>query len=426
MMKETFLQFVWMHNLYEKRNWFFGDDVSIEIINGGTLNHDSGPDFTNACIKIGGVKWVGNVEIHINSSDWEKHQHHKDKAYNNVILHVVLNNDGAVTRENGELLPTIEIAIEKTVLQLNERLVEEFDWPACKLFMSDVPDIYWSVWLNRLMIERLQSKTEQVEQLLKELKTDWEQCFFIYFLKYFGLNVNQLPFELLGRKTPVNAIYRQKGNLFQIEAILFGQSGLLNDALLGDDYFLQLRDEYHHLRKKFGMNGIEPHLWKFLRMRPSNFPTIRIAQLAQVLNQTDDLLNFVLNAEHVSDLRRMLNVQTSDYWESHYVFNKDAKKTSKKIGKSSVDTIIINAIIPFLYVYAELNAKPYLQDRVMKFLEELPPENNKVVNRWKDLGCKAKNALDSQGLLQLKNVYCNHKKCISCQIGAKLYLRRMS
>ena len=237
----------------------------------------------------------------------------------------------------------------------------------------------------------------------------------------FGFKVNSIPFELLSKSLPLVVLTKHKNNLQQLEALLFGNSGLLNNQLLGDDYYLQLREEYSFLFKKYNLKGIESHLWKFMRLRPGNFPTIRISQLAAILHKSNGLFSQIIEIKSIDSLKELLKVRASDYWNTHYSFNKLSKRTTKKVlGESSVNTLIINVVIPFLFVYGEKQNKHFLKNRALEFLEQLPPENNKIIKNWKKLGLEVRSAFESQALLQLKNCYCEKKKCLNCQIGVKL------
>ena len=271
------------------------------------------------------------------------------------------------------------------------------------------------------MIERLENKTEEIVSRLKQNNNDWNETFYQLLARMFGFKVNAIPFELLAKSLPIQILAKHKNNLFQIEALLFGNSGLLNQQLLGDDYYLQLREEYSFLYKKYQLKAIEGHLWKFMRLRPANFPTVRISQLAALIHQSQGLFSKIIEIEKLDELKALFKIKASEYWEQHYNFNKTSKKSSKKeLGETASNLLIINVVIPFLFVYGEKQNKHFLKNRALDFLEQLPAENNSIIKRWSDMGIQARSAFESQALLQLKNCYCETKKCLNCHIGAKL------
>ncbi len=418
---EEFLQYVWENRLFITENLKLVTGEKLEIINTGRRNGNSGPDFFNAKIKIGDTIWVGNVEIHKNASDWTKHNHQNDKAYNNVILHVVENNDQQIARFDKEIIPAFEIRYPE-ILGINYRnLLDSKSWVACENQFHKVDPLVLQLGFNRLMIERLEEKTDEIVTRLVQNSNDWNSAFYQMLARAFGFKVNTLPFELLAKSLPIEILAKHKNNLFQIEALLFGNSGMLNNQLLGDQYFLELRDEYSFLFKKYNLKAIESHLWKFMRLRPGNFPTIRISQLAALIHRSQGLFSKVIEIENISQLKELFKVQASEYWNTHYSFNKTSSQNSvKELGENSVNMLIINVVIPFLFVYGEKQNKEYLKNRALDFLENLPAEENATIEKWQKMGVESRSAFESQALLQLKNKYCERKKCLNCQIGVKL------
>lgn len=415
-MKEEFLHYIWKYRLYKDSNLKNQNKESIEVLNQGTHNIDSGPDFFNAKIKINETIWAGNVEIHINSSDWFTHNHHKDKAYNNVILQVVLNHNKEAVRTNGKSISTLEIEFDHGLLKNYESLIKNELWISCQNDIHKVDSFILQNWLEKLSIERLEEKAEKVNKLLKITNNNWETSFYFQLAQNFGFKLNSDPFELLAKSLPLQYLAKHKDSLFQIEALLFGQAGFLNTES-GDEYYERLKEEYSYLQKKFGLIPIENHLWKFLRSRPGNFPTIRIAQFAQLIHSSISLFSKILQTESVNDFYKLFIVKPSEYWDNHYIFNKESIEKSKTIGKSAVDIILINTIIPFLFIYGKAKGLHELQERSIKILENIKPEKNSIITRWKDLGLEATNAFNTQALIQLKNKYCNLKKCLNCQAG---------
>jgi hypothetical protein len=270
------------------------------------------------------------------------------------------------------------------------------------------------------MIERLQAKTATILELLQQNKNNWNETFYQLLARNFGMKTNAVPFELLSKSLPMSILSKHKNDLFQIEALLFGQSGLLNESLLGDDYFLALRNEYSFLHKKYGLSGLETHLWKFMRLRPVNFPTVRLAQLAMLIHHSSALFSRILETTEIDELRKLFDVSTSVYWETHYRFNKTSARITKKLGETFFQNLVINTIAPLLFVYGEQHLDQKMKDRALSFLEKLPPESNQIIRKWDNLGIESHTAFETQALLQLKNCYCENKKCLHCQLGAKI------
>jgi hypothetical protein len=418
---EEFLQYVWENRLFFAENLKTTNGEQLEILNVGRRNTDSGPDFFNAKIKIDDTIWVGNIEIHKNASDWTKHNHQTDKAYNNVILHVVENSDQPIARNDAEEIATLILQYPGQLKINYQNLLDAKTWIACQNQFHKIDPIILQLGFNRLMIERLEDKTDEILTRLQQNSNDWNTTFYHVLARMFGFKVNAVPFELLAKSLPLEVLAKHKSSLFQIEALLFGNSGLLNDQLLGDDYYINLRNEYSFLHKKYNLKGIDGHLWKFMRLRPGNFPTLRISQFAALIHRSHGLFSKIIEIENLSELKGLFKVQASGYWTTHYSFNKTSTRNSaKELGEISVDMIIINVVIPFLFVYGEKQNKEYLKNRALEFLEQLPSEINSIVENWAKLGVHSRSAFESQALLQLKNKYCERKKCLNCQIGVKL------
>lgn len=418
---EEFLQYIWENRLFIDENLQTVKGERLEIINLGKRNTDSGPDFFNARIKIDDTIWVGNIEIHKNSGDWFRHNHQTDKAYSNVILHVVENYDQPVMRSISEEIPTLILRYPVQLKTNYQNLLDAKTWIACQNQFHKINPILLQLGFNRLMIERLEDKTSEILTKLQSKNNDWNATFYQMLARMFGFKVNAVPFELLAKSLPLEILAKHKSSLFQLEALLFGNSGLLNDQLLGDDYYLNLRKEYSFLYKKYQLKGIESHLWKFMRLRPGNFPTIRISQFAALIHRSHGLFSKITEIENLEELRQLFKVEASEYWNSHYSFNKTTPRNGvKELGDSSINTLIINIVIPFLFVYGEKQNKEVLKNRSLEFLEQFPAEGNSIIERWEQLGVGARSAFESQALLQLKNRYCEPKKCLNCQIGVKL------
>ena len=418
---EEFLHSIWENKLFYHENCQTTSKESLVILDVGTRNTDSGPDFFNAKIKIEETIWAGNVEIHKKSSDWKKHKHQTDDAYKNIILHIVLEDDSPVLDINNNPIPTWILQYPKHLQNNYQSLLDAKTWIACQNQFHKIDPIILQLGFNRLMIDRLEEKTEEILERLTLNNNDWNETFYQILARMFGFKVNAIPFELLAKSLPLAIIAKHKNNIFQLEALLFGNSGLLHQQLLSDDYFLKLREEYTFLRKKYKLKGIESHLWKFMRLRPGNFPSIRISQFAALIYRSHALFSKIIEIENLDQLKELLKASASEYWDSHYNFNKTSKQNRKKeLGENSINTLIINVVIPFLFVFGEKQNKHFLKNRALNFLEQLPPEKNSIINKWGELGIICKSAFETQSLLQLKNKFCEKKKCLNCQIGIKL------
>ncbi len=419
-MTEKFLQYIWQFKLYNNTDLFV-NDKPVEIISNGTINTDSGPDFFNAKIKIADTLWVGNVEIHINSSDWFKHNHHKDKAYDNVILHVVKNKDAETYNSKNIQIPTIELKYPEFI----EKNYKELEYSpykiACETKLQNIESFYIKNIFYALAIERLNQKNEQINNILKENNNNWENAFYILLFRHFGAKVNADSFEMLAKNTELKILAKHKNNLTQIEAILFGQAGFLDEDI-DNEYHKLLKQEYKLIKSKFNISGLDKHQWKFLRLRPANFPTVKIALAAKLIYQSSSLFSKILQAKNIDELYKLFNVSLSSFWETHYTFEKESIKRTKHLGKASINTIIINVIIPFLFNYGQQRKIQDLQDRAISFLEQIKAENNSIIRYWNKIGVSADNAFQTQALLQLYNNYCLKKKCLSCKIGYKIMI----
>lgn len=419
-MKEDFLQFIWRHDLYQKDKLETTEGSRVEILSAGQSNYDSGPDFFNAKIKIGETTWAGNIEIHQKSSHWYLHHHDTDAAYENVILHVVESYDRPVKVKSHEL-PTLVLTYRDEIRDNYESLLKSNRWIACEERLAEVDPFILRFWFSSLMIERLESKTQEIVKLLQQNQNNWNETFYQLLARNFGMKTNALPFELLAKSLPLHILSKHKNDLFQTEALLFGQSGLLNNSLLGDDYFLALRKEYSFMYKKYALSGMESHLWKFMRLRPINFPTVRIAQLAALIHHSSALFSHVLETESPDELRKLFKVTASSYWDTHYSFNKPSDENKPKVlGETAFNNLVINTIVPMLFVYGDQHMDQRMKDQALLLLEKLAPEENKIIRKWQDSGIKSQTAFETQALLQLKNYYCDHKKCLNCQLGAKI------
>ncbi len=416
-MREELLHFAYKYKLYE--NAIFFNTEHAEIINIGTQNFDSGPDFIGAKLKTQEAVWAGNIEIHTKSSDWNLHKHHTDKAYNNVILHVVNKHDCDVYTENGRLLPVLQIDVASQIETIYDNFMANDNGISCKDYVNLVDDFKLNMWLSQVLVQRLSAKVDDIKRLLSFNVNNWELVLYQSLAKGFGLKINAEPFEKLAKSVPLTIIAKHR-NAFQIEALFMGQAGFLTDDLIEDEYFLELQKEYNFLRNKFDLCPMEKHEWKFLRLRPYNFPTIRISQFANLMSKYESLFSKILDAENIKDLHKIFNIKASEYWNTHYIFGKKAKNRVKIMGSRSVDLIMINALIPCLFAYGQYSDNEDIKEKAMGFLEDIKPEKNKIISEWNSLGINAKSSFYTQALLEQKKSYCDKIRCLKCGIGVEI------
>ena len=424
-MTEEFLHYIWKYRKFDAHKLFTSSGESITIVKPGDHNTDAGPDFFNAKIKIGKTTWAGNVEIHVNSSDWEKHAHQNDKAYDNIILHVVYKDDKKVVCGNGEALSTLQLKgiLDESIYKQYVNFKSNNNWIPCENQVHSVSSFVVNNWLDRILIERLERKSQSIVQSLKLNKNNWEETFYQQLARSFGSKVNAEPFELLAKALPIAVLSKHKNSLFQMEALFFGQAGMLVKPGK-DEYYIKLQLEYYFLKQKFKLQPIEMHLWKFLRLRPVNFPTIRIAQFACLVYQSSHLFSKILEADKTKAIKKLLMVEASSYWNEHYQFNKKATKRKKTIGSDTIDVVIINTIVPFLFVYGKQKSEEKYVDKALHLLDKIVGEKNSIIEKWRQLKMPVKTAHTTQALLELKNEYCKQKRCLECGIGNALLVNR--
>jgi hypothetical protein len=422
---EDLLYYLWKFRLFDLKNLKTHSGDFIEIVNPGFRNTNAGPDFSEAKIRIGDTLWAGNVELHLNSSDWEKHGHTTDEAYDNVILHVVYANDTPIFRTDGTPIQTLELKgkIPAQIEYKYRDLMQNLYWIPCENRLKQVDDFLIKNWLSRILIERLEQKSREVLNLVNELKGSWDDAFYIAIARNFGFKTNANPFEMLARSLPQLILAKHKNNPAHIEALLFGQSGFLG-GVTEDEYHQQLKAEYSYLQKKYNLVPLSAHLWKFLRLRPNNFPTVRLAQFAGLAVNSNHLFSKIIEIREKKELARLFDsLPVNPYWETHFRFGKAAERTPKQLGTESINNILLNTVAIFIFSYGKYTGKGSLTKRAVELIESLPGETNSIVNRYKSIGLKSNSADVSQALLQLKKYYCDTKKCLSCGIGVKLLNR---
>ena len=419
---EQLLHYVWKHKIFSLKELKTTTGQQVEVIDTGLANTDAGPGFFNAKLKLDGVLWIGNIEIHERSSDWFKHGHHADAGYNSVILHIASEIDMEISRSNGERIPQIQLICPEAVRTNYKELLETASYPPCYRIIPSLSPFTAHSWMSALQMERFEQKATLLNERLKRCQGNWEDAFFITLARNFGFGLNGDAFETWAHQLPFRAVDKHRNDLFQIEAIFFGQAGILEDSD-GDGYYLRLKKEYTYLQHKFGLIPMDASLWRFLRLRPANFPHIRIAQLACLYHRAYGLLSRIMETETLQGVRDILKGGTSEYWLTHYTFGGSSPSRPKTLSNTSLDLLIINTVVTFLYAYGLHKGNRVLCARAGSFLEELKAENNYITRMWEQCGMKASNAADSQALIQLKKEYCDKKKCLYCRIGYE-YLKR--
>lgn len=414
-MNESFLYYLWENRLL-KGNLQTHAGCPVEIVNPGFRNTDSGPDYLEAKIKIGNQLWAGQVEIHVKTSDWNRHGHQHDKAYNNVILHVVLENDAPVNN-----IPVLELKghFDPSLLDRYERIMASQQWIACERQLGQVPPFTTITWLERLAVERLEQKAQNVSKSLILNKFDWENTFYQLLLRYFGMKVNNEAFETLASLLPLKILLKHADQLHQVEAMLLGCAGFL-EMESDEDYPNLLKREYAVMRSKFNLLTMPVERWKLLRMRPVNFPTIRLAQLAQMIHRNGCLFSKIKTSETMTEAKMLFDVKASEYWDTHFRFSMEGPQKPKHLGEGTADVLMINAVIPLLFCYGQFHKDPSYCEKAMRFLGEIHAEDNSIIRHFATLGLTASNALQSQALLHLHNQYCRRKRCLECRIGNAL------
>lgn len=423
-MKEHLLHYVWQSALFDTTHLKTTDGKPIQLIRRGFINTDGGPDFSNARIRIGGQLWIGNVEIHITDADWKGHGHDKDTVYDTTILHVVYEHQVEVFRTDGSKIPVLELKnrISQKVLNRYQFLQSHASRIPCASTGLKIAKPIVTMQLERMAIERLRDKSDHIQSLYKLTRSNIERCFMILLFESFGMRVNRLPMGLLGRKIDLRILARHRNQLVQLEAYLFGLSGMLASEYQ-DEYPKHLRKEFEYLRHKYTLTSIDPSTWKFLRLRPANFPTIRIAQLAATLSAKTQLFDRLTSCRSREEVQKFIYTETSPYWQEHYTFDKPTRKAACRIGDQLVDTLILNTIAPVMYFYGKVNSLPNWTERALDLLASVKAENNKVTRLFTTAGFDIDNGLASQGALQLHNKYCTFKRCLECQIGHEVLKR---
>jgi len=419
-MKEDFLHYIWKFKKFDSLNLKSVQGELITILKTGDYLELAGPDFFNAHIEIGNQKWAGNVEIHLKSSDWYLHNHEKDPAYKNVILHVVWENDTAIFRENNTEIPVLVLKdyVSKEIIENYKALVSPKTWIYCERQLKDLERFVFKNWQERLFFERLERKSKFIAHLLEETNQDWEAVLFCLLAKNFGLNTNGNSFLQISMAIPFSVIRKESFEIENLEALLFGTAGLF-EVEKEDVYYKDLKFRYFYLLHKYQIEKTYTEPLQFFKLRPDNFPTIRLSQLAALYHKHQNLFSKIIELKSVDAVYRLLSVSASSYWQNHYQFDKESPKKSKTLSKSFIDLLIINTIIPLQFTYSNIMGESISED-LIDFMNEVASEKNVIIDKFNSFGIQSKTAFESQTLLELKNEYCERKSCLKCAIGLEL------
>lgn len=423
-MQEDFLHYLWRYKKFEVSKIKTVNNELISVVSVGDYNQDAGPDFFNSQLRIGNQLWAGNVEIHVKSSDWFLHNHETDSNYDNVILHVVWEHDTDVFRKDNSVIPTLELKpfVSKNALNNYEKLFSKFQkWINCEDDFSAIDDFVLKNWLERLFIERLERKSETIKQLLIDSKNDWEAVLFKMLAKNFGLKVNGGAFLSVASSIDFSIIRKVQSKQMALEALLFEQAGLLDDDIQ-DSYFLNLSQEYKFLNQKFKLSNQAVVPVQFFRLRPTNFPTIRLSQFSCLYNSNRNLFSQIIEGKSKDEFYKLFIIEASTYWEKHYTFGKKSKISKKKMTKEFIDLILINTIVPIKFSHALMTGKQIESD-IINLVQQIASEKNSIVEKFNTIKPITSSALHSQSLIQLKNEYCSKNRCLHCVIGNEILTR---
>ncbi|WP_047544979.1 DUF2851 family protein [Psychroserpens sp. Hel_I_66] len=420
-MQEDFLHYLWLHKKLDMLHLQTTQYERLEIVNVGQHNHNAGPDFFNGQVRIADQLWAGNIEIHIKSSDWFVHGHEQDAAYDNVILHVVFEHDTEIFRSDNSTIPTLELKsfIASEILDNYQKLFSSKNkWINCEQDFAEVDEFILKNWQERLYFERLERKSKTIENILKSSKNDWEAVLFKLLAKNFGLKVNGLAFESVANSVEFSVVRKSSSKIEQLEALLFGLAGLLEKES-STSYYETLKKEYQFLKQKFQLDNLGVSNVQFFRLRPPNFPTIRLSQLANLYHREPQLFSKVISAENLDAIYELFNIKTSGFWETHYTFDKTSKQSTKKITKAFIDLLVINTILPLKFCYAKHKGAS-IDENILEIVSSLSSEKNTIIDGFNQLKPCSTSALQSQALIQLKIEYCDKNKCLQCAVGNAL------
>jgi hypothetical protein len=422
---ESFVSFIWQHSYFTVSHLATTDNDKLLIKHPGYANMHSGPDYVESKVQIGDVTWIGSVEIHVKSSHWNSHRHSSNPDYDKVILHVVWEHDADIRRNDQSIIPTLQIQdkVSYSVMERYSKLMYcNSDFP-CHPYLRNIKNISILSMIERSMIMRLEQKAMDTLKVYGDTEKNWEETTFRILARNFGFNVNKENMYLLSKFMPLSILSRHRGSVFQMEALLFGTAGFLEKP--GDTYCEALKSEYEYLNKKYSFNNkfLKRYQWKFLRLRPQNFPTIRIAQLAVLISKVDKLFSAIVEFNSIKNIKELIKVKQSPYWEEHYDFGKKGNRKLSGLGISSINNVLSNTIVPVLTAYSKNVSNEHYLVKAVKVLEAVPAENNHIIRKWVKQGIKPINAFESQGLIELSNSYCCKKKCLNCSLGTDVLLK---
>lgn len=415
---ERLYQYLWKHKMFGK-DFRLDNGDNLKILWPGSLNTDAGPDFSNARVRLGDTEWTGNIEIHCKASDWYRHGHDRDRAYDSVILHVVAQSDRKVMRTDGSIIPQVEISFPESFYSLYNALSENIRGVKCESAISRIPSLIKVDWLESLGVERMHQKAERILNELKNLGGDWERTCFVTFARSLGFGLNGEPFEMLARSIPMGYMHRHADNLMQLEALLFGQAGMLDTSVhIFDEYYQKLCREYYFLARKYGLRPISREVWKYSRTRPQNFPHRRIALLAKTLEGGFSMLSRMLaKANDTEALQEIFGWELEGYWLTHSDFDREGSREAKALGDMSIELLMINLVGPVLFAHAVAHGEYDKADSALYMWRNLAPERNTIIRQWKQAGINCEDAMHSQALLQLRKEYCDKNRCLDCRFG---------
>lgn len=418
-MNERLLQFIWQFQYFNQHQLFTDEGEPLQILSAGNFNRNQGPDFLNGSVRIGTTTWVGNIELHVKASDWDRHRHTSDPNYRNVILHVVWENDQSI--EQASTL-SLQERVPGVLLERYQQLMQGTLNQPCRSFLPVLSQLGWLAWKERLLAERMQRKAARVLQMLEQSKQHWEEVLWWMLAANFGVKVNSEAFEAMARTIPVTVLAKHKNQVNQLEALLLGQANLLNGDFI-EDYPQMLQKEYLFLKKKYGLRShqVLPH---FLRMRPANFPTLRLAQLAMLVNRSSHLFSSIKELKTVQQLKELLDVTANDYWHYHYRFDEPAEYKEKHLGSQMADNLLINTIAPVLFAYGMFTRQEQYKEKAVHWLQQVAAEQNAITRFWAAAEVANHSAFDSQSLIELSNSYCNQQRCLECAVGNKILQAR--
>lgn len=425
---ELLYHYLWQHQLFEEPSLHTTEGTPVQVLHTGSYNRDAGADFLGAKLRIGKELWVGDVEIHLRSSDWYAHGHHQDKAYNTTILHVVKEANQAIATAAGAVVPQVIVTPPSSVRTRYTELTACTTTPPCGTAWQALDKLSWHAWIDRLMVERIEAKMQRILYYLERTEGDWERTFFVALARNFGFGINGEAFEQWALALRPSDLAKHRDDPALIEAFFMGMAGLLNDDMVEANFrdatYQQLHRDFHFLRQKFHLSPISPSVWKFLRLRPQNFPHIRLSQFAHLYCSQGLSLSQLLSATSLQEVHQLLSTSPTPYWQEHYTFGRPAATIRRWLHRSSLDRLVINTVVPFLFTYGRTHAREELCERAISFLTTTPPENDRIARSWQALGCSLDNAAHTQALHHLSSDYCTAKRCTLCAIGRRWLLTK--